>query len=196
MRFLKQIRLLLVLIFFVLCIIAVAILSRYSSTFRNIITSEWSWTALGSLATSISVIVAVKIYRNQDKREAQQKTYEAICELKENVYETERMIGRLKPKDIERLIKSRTSSVENKSMRKMCCKWEKITKYLTKLEHFSTCVNSGIFDINTVKKMSGDYLIKQYNILKPIIEYKEMENAGRDTYLQFYNMIQKLKLTQ
>ena len=72
-------------------------------------------------------------------------------------------------------------------------RWERITKYLTKLEHFSTCVNQGIFDIDTVKKMSGDYLIRQKKILDPIIEYKARANDGRDTYTQFKKMIETIE---
>ena len=191
----------------------VCCLVYHCQTIRNIFTSDWIWTMIGSVATSVSVISAYIIYRKSTNIDIKQKTYEAMYKLKDDVYEIERRIGELGSAGIDRLVENRKKglNLETKKTSFFSIQikkrdvyiasnkqssdyknWEDITKYLTKLEHFATCVNDKIFDIETVRKMSGDYLIRQNTILQPIILHKISENKGGDTYKQFRKMVKKL----
>lgn len=193
MKIYKQVWFWLMMIFIALLVLLFIFLAAFFPYICKIICKDWFWTAIGAIATAVSVIIALITYQNDVKIKSKQKTYDAVYQLKKDVYCIERMVGKLSGKDIDDIIHEKSAACKNtKSCNKRRCneqKWECITKYLTNLEHFSTCVNNGIFDAETVKNMSGDYLIKQINILKPIIEYKARENKGLDTYKQLKEMI-------
>ena len=186
-----QIRLWLMLIFSVLVIILLVLACIFCPCISCLICSSWSWTAIGAVSTAFSAITALITYRNKVKIESKQKTYDAIYKFKDDVYCIERMIGRLNVKEVNDLVNEKEKQIKGSGVKSN--KWECITKYLTKLEHFATCFNDGIFDYSTVKRMSGDYLIRQMKLLEPVINYKIRENKGMDTYKELLKMKAKLE---
>lgn len=74
------------------------------------------------------------------------------------------------------------------------------TKYLKALEFFATGVNQGIYDINIVKKMSGNRLVKQYDEnLRDLVEKKRQKKDGSidsEAYVQYETMIEELRKKQ
>lgn len=191
MKIYKQAWFWLMMIFIALLVLLFIFMAAFfPNIFCKIICKDWFWTAIGAVFTAFSAITALITYKNDVKIKSKQKTYEAVYQLKKDVYYIERKVGRLKVEEVDNLVKKK------KQTNRKCCKWddwECITKYLTKLEHFATCVNDGIFDFTTVKRMSGDYLIRQKKLLEPIINYKIRENKGMSTYKELLKMIDKLE---
>lgn len=54
--------------------------------------------------------------------------------------------------------------------------WEDITNALSKIEHFSVGINTRIFDISIVNRFGGSHFIKEYELLKPIIDIKQKKS--------------------
>ena len=73
-------------------------------------------------------------------------------------------------------------------------------EYLKALEFFATGVNQGIYDINIVKKMSGNRLVKQYDEnLRDLVEKKRQKKDGNidsEAYVQYETMIEELRKKQ
>ncbi|RXH37989.1 DUF4760 domain-containing protein [Bradyrhizobium zhanjiangense] len=57
---------------------------------------------------------------------------------------------------------------------------------LRTLEAFSVGVNSGVYDLATFKKMSGNWYCQQFNRIKPIID--ERQKKGPDAYRELASL--------
>ena len=77
---------------------------------------------------------------------------------------------------------------------------ESDTTSIKYLEFFATGVNQGIYDINIVKKMSGNRLVKQYDEnLRDLVEKKRQKKDGNidsEAYVQYEAMIEELRKKQ
>lgn len=72
--------------------------------------------------------------------------------------------------------------------------WDIFTTFLTKLERFSTGVNTKIYSLSIVNRIGGSYLISLFEKLKPIIDKKrENSNSNGKHYDEFEKMIKALK---
>jgi hypothetical protein len=149
---------------------------------KDVIRSDCFWTAVGSIGTLISVIVASKSLIVGEQNRKRQATYDAFSTFKDSVLKDEEKIALL---DIEQVIENHKNNNQKD--------WVIIKKYLTKIERIATCVNSGIFDYETIYNMGGPYLIKQFDILYPIICYKRNEEQRSSIYKEFEVMVLKLK---
>lgn len=139
------------------------------------------WTCIESLATLISVIIAVYSIVSSENIRKKQATYDAYNEFKKSNYKNELEFGKYAIEDVL----SEHKNNENK-------KWDIIKEYLTEIERISTCVNNGVFECGTIYNMGGPYLIEQYEKLKPILIEKR-NSSGRIVYGEFENMVIKLK---
>lgn len=75
--------------------------------------------------------------------------------------------------------------------------WTELTICLAKLEQFSVGVNTGIYSLYILNRLGGEYYIRQFEKLKPIITKKREENivSGKH-YNEFEITVNKLKKKQ
>ena len=149
---------------------------------QRVLYSGAFWTALGSVGTLISVIVAVVSIANNNKRTKKQSTLEAFTQFKENAEPYENTIHGYSSDDINKIIQQHEQGSEPE-------KWDEIKKYLATVERFATGVNTGIYDVEVVNKMAGYFLCEQYKTLYPIIEYKRQKDQNEYIYAEFRDMV-------
>ncbi|MCM1509063.1 MAG: DUF4760 domain-containing protein [Ruminococcus flavefaciens] len=150
--------------------------------------SEITWVAIGSIGTLLSVIIAVvsTIMSNQNKKK--QATFEAMKQLKQNPYEN--IIHGYTMEKVNSIIRSHKENSDNKDLIE---EWNNIKEYLVFMEQFAVCANNSVFDLKTINRMGGPFLIEMYNVLKPIIEYKRIESNRITIYEEFEKLINNLK---
>lgn len=72
--------------------------------------------------------------------------------------------------------------------------YNEITDCLTKIEIFSTGINTGIYSIGVLNRLGGAFFIHQYDRLTAIIEEKRRENRSKGKhYDEFEKTVKKLK---
>lgn len=149
---------------------------------QRVLYSGAFWTALGSVGTLISVIVAVVSIVNNNKRTQKQSTLEAFMQFKKDVEPYENMIHSYSNADINKIIQryEQGSQLEE---------WDEIKKYLATVERFATGVNARIYDVEVVNKMGGYFLCEQYKTLYPIIQYKRQKDQNDCIYEEFRDMV-------
>ena len=159
--------------------------------------SEVFWTAMGSIVTMLSVILAVVTYVKSREDKMKQSTYDAYDKFKNEAFELENKIYLF---DLTKILESKRTidsklNAENllsKEKKTHMEQWNEIKEYLTKVERIATCVNNGIFDARTIYNMGGPYMIKTYNKLIPIILYKRKSEGTDGVYEEFEKMVKKL----
>lgn len=73
-------------------------------------------------------------------------------------------------------------------------KYTKVTGYLSKIEMFSTGINTGVYSIWILNRLGGGFFVRQYDKLTPIIEKKRIENRSPGKhYDEFEKTVKKLK---
>lgn len=149
---------------------------------QRVLYSGAFWTALGSVGTLISVIVAVVSIVNNNKRTQKQSTLEAFMQFKKDVEPYENMIHDYSSDDINKIIQRYEQGAQPKE-------WDEIKKYLATVERFATGVNTGIYDVEVVNKMGGYFLCEQYKTLYPIIQYKRQKDQNDCIYEEFRDMV-------
>ena len=72
--------------------------------------------------------------------------------------------------------------------------YNRITNYLAKIEIFSTGINTGIYSIWILNRLSGAFFIHQFDRLTAIINEKRKEDRVKGKhYNEFENTVKKLK---
>ncbi len=72
-------------------------------------------------------------------------------------------------------------------------RWEEITNCLAKIERFSVGVNSGIYSIKIVRRVSGGYMVRLHEELSLIIEDKTNQNISEGKhYNEFEALVREL----
>lgn len=156
-----------------------------SISVQRVLYSGDFWTALGSVGTLISVIVAVVSIVNNNKRTKKQSTLEAFTQFKKNAEPYENTIHGYSSDDINKIIQQHEQGSEPE-------KWDEIKKYLATVERFATGVNTGIYDVEVVNKMGGYFFCEQYKTLYPIIEYKRQKDQNEYIYAEFRDMVNSI----
>lgn len=70
--------------------------------------------------------------------------------------------------------------------------YKEVSVLLARWEHFCVGVNSDIYDIKTVKRLAGKYLIGLYKKVSPLIEKKRKINTTDKHYDEIEKMIEKI----
>lgn len=76
-------------------------------------------------------------------------------------------------------------------------KWNEATILLSRIEHFAVGVNSKIYDLDTLNRMAGAFMIGEYRRWKPIIETKRISSPEQNHYVEFeklYNSLLKKRV--
>lgn len=149
----------------------------------KILKSECLQVAIGSIGTLASVFAAAASLKRTEKRKKKQATYDAYQQFKKEVFEFETKIEK---RDLNKLLEL------HKQGKNVEC-WNCIKMYLTRIERIATCVNSDIFDIETIYNMGGPYMIKQFDKFLPIINYKRSQECSNGVYYEFEKMVNELR---
>ncbi len=120
---------------------------------------EIALSIIGTVITSISVIVAVVTFVKNENIRKMQATYDAYNKFKEAYFDFETEITK-------EYVEKALSDINKEE-------WNKITEYLSNFERIATCTNNGIFDANTIYLMSGPKVKDIFEILEPVIKKKE-----------------------
>ncbi len=70
--------------------------------------------------------------------------------------------------------------------------WNAATLALSRIEHFAVGINSGIYDIRTLNRMAGGFLLQEYARWKPVIETKRKRDPDHLHYDEFENLCRRL----
>ncbi len=110
---------------------------------------------ISAIAAVVALIITVRIYHNEQKKERQLETIKAFSEIRKKYFNSVSL------SDHEKL------------------------QYLNELEYFATGVNVGLFDIEVVKRMSKKRMINQYNTwIKQFIIERRARNGGSSSAYQ------------
>ncbi len=173
------------LIDFILLVNSIPHMREIIPLMMHLFTSDTFWVFVGSIATTISVLVAaISIYKNNVRI----KTIDTIKEynnFKRSVSKYEDEIHDLDLNQINSIIENYNNYEKHD--------WNIIKEYMAQLERFAVGINKGIYDIDTVDRMGGKYLIEQYNILKPIIDFKIKKDNNPRNYEELGKMIELIK---
>jgi len=70
--------------------------------------------------------------------------------------------------------------------------WDAISGYMARIEQFAVGVNTNVYDLKTLDRMSGIHFIRQYERLFPIIRHKRVESGSNKRYEEFEQLVRKL----
>lgn len=140
---------------------------------------EIALTIIGTITTSISVLVAVVTFVENEKIRKMQATYDAYNKFKETYFDFETEITK-------EYVEKALSDINNEE-------WNKITEYLSNFERIATCTNNGIFDSNTIYLMSGPKVKDIFEILEPVINKKREDNQRKTIYIEFEKLVKELE---
>ena len=71
--------------------------------------------------------------------------------------------------------------------------WNDVTTCLAKIENFSVGINTGIYSLDIVNRLGGDFFITQFDKLLPVINRKREDDSASKHYDEFEKVIIKLK---
>lgn len=125
---------------------------------------EWACENTDIIISIMALLFSIGIYIHGINRERKNDTLKCFSEIRRKYYNTKNF------DDKEKL------------------------KYLNELEFFATGINTGIYSIKIVKKLSGSRLIKQYNYTMADFIHSRREKYGDEkTYCEYEKMIKKLR---
>ena len=185
MKWYKQCWLWLMMLFGIVLINTVTRIRYVSIPLQQVLCSDGFWTAIGSVGTLISVIVAVASIVSNNERTKKQSTSEAFAQFKKNVEPYENIIHNYSDEKIREIIQEYEQDSHSKG-------WNQIKEYLAAVERFATGVNTKIYDVKIVNKMGGFFLCEQYQKLYPIIEYKREKDGNDCIYEEFRDMVNEI----
>ena len=137
---------------------------------------------LAALILSIAAIL-LSIYQwwRDNSRQKKESTISAYYNLQNDVFnELNRMIDAYNGN-----MRSITQETED---------WKKVTTYLSKIEHFSVGVNTGVYSLEILNRMAGGYFIHIYEILEPVIQKKRAyNNSNGKHYDEFQATVNGLR---
>lgn len=71
--------------------------------------------------------------------------------------------------------------------------WAEISLALSLIEHFAVGVNHSIYDIEILNSMAGNKMISVFSNCENVLQYKRKGTDSQKNYVEFENMINKLK---
>lgn len=146
--------------------------------------------SIGSICISIlALIFSVITFFDERRRNRKEATIHAFDDLDGKICSEE--YGRLQELDedaVTRLVNGykRSNGTENP-------KWDAVTKGLALIEHFAVGINTKVYDVETLNAMAGNFMIKLYETLLPIIKEKRSSPDGQNNYKEFKQMMEKLE---
>jgi len=143
------------------------------------------FSGLALIGVSYSIYLQVQSLKKDHERRKKQATMEHIRTIRpmyvKLIRDSEKVFG----KDI--LTQQNLQLVLNDNEKR-----EPLKDFLSTIEHLAVGVNTGLFDIDIVSRMMGNYLIRMFNRYRPYI--KEVQKTGnRTAYIEFENLVKELE---
>lgn len=128
----------------------------------------------------LALIFSLWQFISERKRSRQEATIHAFDKLEEDVF-SEPDYGRCKSLNIFLETDSDKQKLQVKA-----------TLLLSKIEHFAVGVNTNVYDIETLNRMAGRFIIGQYEGWKSFISEKENQLPENKHYDEFKKMVTRL----
>jgi len=141
--------------------------------------------SLGTVIALIQIGIAVRTFRADHERRRKQATIEYINALRENYRRSNNAlinkfgndpIGKKEAKEI----------IDDEEY------WALLKDMLGQFEHLSVGVNTNVFDIEILNKMSGQYLINVFDRWKKYIELRREVSTLKKVYIDFEILVNRL----
>lgn len=131
------------------------------------------------VASIVSIIVSIVIYYRGVMREKKQATLDAFNLLQEQV--------------LDRLNYYRKYDIDEIADDVHSADYKEISGLLARCAHFAVGVNTGIYDLKTVRRLAGRYIIALYDKMEPMIEKKRKLNTSERHYQEFETLVNKMR---
>ena len=141
---------------------------------------------IAALIISFSALIfSLCQFFSERKRNRQEATIRAFDELEETVFAKEEY-KKLPIRQGRKFALILQNELEVVS-------WNGATLALSKIEHFAVGINTKIYDINTLNRMAGGFIINEYSRWLPIINTKRVQSPEVKHYNEFEKMVGDLK---
>ncbi|MBE6964334.1 MAG: DUF4760 domain-containing protein [Ruminococcaceae bacterium] len=140
------------------------------------------------LISVLAIIVAVAQHFSERNRSKKEATIHAFDQLEETVFSKEGYKKLAVYAGVENAISGKLEADKTE--------WSKATLLLSRIEHFAVGVNTGIYDLKTLNRMAGGFMIEEFERWKPIIETKRVKDPASKHYDEFemlYNSLLKMR---
>ena len=131
----------------------------------------------------ISAICAVIVYFKGLKRERKQATLDAFNDLQTQVLDE---LAGYTPTAI-RVIAENHRKKDTKQQYNHC------KTLIARIEHFAIGIEEKIYEYKTADKLAAEHLIFLYNKVSPIIEAARESAKGKNTYIHFEKLVNRLQ---
>jgi len=127
---------------------------------------------------SVQLYLMQKTFKADHERRKKQSTVEYLNNIREQY---RGLTNKLLSKFDENAINLSEIDAETKV---------EIKELLSILEHLSTGVNTGVYDYDIIKRMSGSYLVNRYKQMLPYID--NAQKTSRTLYIEFETLCKRI----
>lgn len=131
----------------------------------------------------ISGIYAVIVHIRELSRERKQATLDAFNELQAQVLDE---LAKYSPNAIRMI-------AEDRRKKDTKPKYNHLKTLIARIEHFAIGIEEKIYDFKTADKLAAEHLIYLYNKVSPIIQAARESAKGKNTYIHFEMLINRLQ---
>ena len=148
----------------------------------------------GNVSISVGVIIAIwqlflgkRSFNADHERRKKQATIEHYSRICNEFREALKRINAKFPDD--KVVKIH-NPVDDKDM------LDDVATYLSHMEKFAIGINTNIYDFDVFKRMSGVWAVRYYDRFKEAIEYLRMRPYSQKAYMNYEDLISKLRDSQ
>jgi len=135
--------------------------------------------------SGIAIIISLAQFFSERNRSRKEATIHAFDELEENVFSKKHYKKLVIRAGEEYALSGKPENDQEK--------WNEATLALSRIEHFAVGVNSKIYDLKTLNRMAGSFLLEEFSRWKPIIDTKRIQAPNSKHYDEFETMCISLK---
>ena len=140
---------------------------------------EFYISVLAALVSILSAFFSIVVYFSGLRRQKKQATLDAYNVLQREALD---VLNKYTKKQISEISESSRSE-----------EYKSLSSLLARCEHFSVGVNTGIYDLKTLKQLAGGYFDSLYDKLSPLVDRKRIIGGANDYYKNFELLAQKIK---
>lgn len=135
--------------------------------------------------SGLAIIISLAQFFSERNRSRKEATIHAFDELEENVFFKKHYKKLVIKAGEEYALSGKPESDKEK--------WNEATLALSRIEHFAVGVNTNVYDLKTLNRMAGGFIIEEFSRWKPIIETKRIQAPNSKHYDEFETMYISLK---
>lgn len=153
---------------------------------------------------TLSVIVSITLYQFEIKRKRKKDTLEAFHVLEDQVFDKLSKYKMVEIKEVSAKwdeIKKRSASLSEREEgltpeeKDQVIKYNELTGFAARIEHFSLGVNTGIYDVKIAERGMTSFFVGTYDYkLKPLIDSKHSSKGNENEYyVEFRTLVEKMR---